>query len=124
MPTCSINLHDDEAISKLLRNMLQKDLHHFSIGSRQNKGSHFPRLRSNSSKSIESLTNDLMRGTRPHACWCPASSGLGDAAKTGLVLNHKDHWSIIIWLSILARLLNRRCKFFLNASCACRSAFG
>src|ERR1700682_3045551 len=75
MPTRSINLHDDEAISKLLRNMLQKDLHHFSIGSRQDEGSHFPRLRSNSSKGIESLTNDLMRGTRPHACWCPASSG-------------------------------------------------
>src|SRR6266576_6673537 len=104
--------------------MLKKYIHHISIGSWQNKRNHFSILRSNSCKSIDSLTNNLMRCTRSHSFWRPAPSWLSNTAKTSLVLHHEDHWSMIIWLSFLEHVLNGYGKVFLKASCASISAFG
>src|SRR6266436_3985809 len=95
--------------------MLKKYVHHIRISSWQDKRDHFSILRSNSCKSIDSLTNNLMRCTRSHAFWCPTPSWLSNTAKTSLVLYHEDHWSMIIRLSILEHFLNGCRKFFFKS---------
>src|SRR6266700_6271952 len=104
--------------------MREKDGHHFSIRRWQNQRSHLTRLRINSSKSINGLSDDLLWSTRAYSCWCPTAHRSSNSAKTSLVLDHKDHWSMVILLSILYRFLNGCWKFFLKSSCASLSAFG
>lgn len=114
MPNCSIDLHDHEDIRKFFWNMLKEYVHHISIGRWQYKWNHFSILRSDSCKSIDSLTNNLMRCTRSHTFWCPAPCWLSNSAKTSLVLHHEDHWSTIIRLSVLEHFLNECGKVFLK----------
>jgi len=74
MPSGLIHDQDEETIRKIPWEIFEEQVHHFGIGARQYKGTHFAEFGANSGEDVNIFPHYLPRGDWPDSGWSPSFS--------------------------------------------------
>src|SRR5215469_15226436 len=88
MPTCLIDLHDNEVLRERSAHLLQEESHHGSRSLWQNQRNHLAKGWCHSGIGVDILAYQLSWDMRTHTWRGPTSLWLADATKTAFILSH------------------------------------
>src|SRR5208283_473953 len=118
MPSGAINEHDHEEVFEVFGDLLQKQVHHFSVCIREYERSHSPQDHAHCCIYVQKVAHNLPGRFWPHTFGSPTVAIVADPTKSALILRHENDWPCVFRISFSQDFGYCVREFFLKVSCS------